>query len=162
MRVVVAGLRVDLQGREVSGARLSSHLIAAAVRGFPDTRPWSSVESLPATDAPDRFFHGIQCGLSWSRLTPSALRSLDQLRRSLPPCRPRSTNSLIFGLGRFVAGCSAIQILGRPQVLDGGVRSVATRPKWHKTAAIDLTGARAIDLVGALATQSGVRPRRQT
>lgn len=34
MRIVVAGLRVDLHGESVSGVRLSSHLIAAAVRGF--------------------------------------------------------------------------------------------------------------------------------
>jgi hypothetical protein len=39
LKIVVAGLRIDLQGGEVSGGRLSSHLIAAAVRGFPETPP---------------------------------------------------------------------------------------------------------------------------
>jgi hypothetical protein len=39
LRIVVAGLRVDTQGEEVSGARLSSHLIAAAVRGYSVTPP---------------------------------------------------------------------------------------------------------------------------
>lgn len=36
LKLVVAGLRVDLHGCEVAGDRLSSHLIAAAIRGLPE------------------------------------------------------------------------------------------------------------------------------
>lgn len=39
VKLEVLGLRVDLHGCEVAGARLSSHLIAAAVRGFREPPP---------------------------------------------------------------------------------------------------------------------------